>query len=84
LTIQEDHSRHATCATLICQDDLVLKQLVQDIDGLLYNDTAMYGLAAVGFCVFVGLYYLSEYLFGDIDTELDSRLDSTDGQNSRS
>jgi hypothetical protein len=85
LTIQEDHSTHANRTTVICQlqEDLVLKQLVQDIDGLLHNGTAMYGLAAGGFCAFVGLYYLGEYLFGDIDPEIDSRLDSTDGHNSR-
>ena len=57
----------------------MLKQLVQDVEGLLHNDTAMYGLAAAGFCALVGLYYLGEYLFGDIDPELDSMLDSTDG-----
>jgi hypothetical protein len=62
---------------------VVLRQLVLDIDGLLYNDTAMYGLAAAGICAFIGLYCLGEYFFGDVDWELDSRLDSTDGHNSR-
>jgi hypothetical protein len=61
----------------------VLKQLVQDVEGFLHNDTAMYGLAVAGFCACVGLYYLGEYLFGDMDPELDARLDSTDGRNSR-
>jgi hypothetical protein len=44
-------------------ENLVLKQLVQDIDGLLHNDMAMHGIAAAGLCAFVALHYLGEHLF---------------------
>jgi len=60
---------------------LVLKQLVQDVEGLLHNDTAMYAIAAAGLCTFVALYYLGEYLFAGVEPELDSKLDGTDGHN---
>jgi hypothetical protein len=49
----------------------MLKDLIQNFDPLIYNDTMMYGLAALGLCAFVGLYYLGEYLFSDRDPELD-------------
>lgn len=49
----------------------MLKDLIQKFDPLGYNDTTMYGIAAVGLFAFVGLYYLCEYLFSDRDPELD-------------
>ena len=49
----------------------MLKDLVQNFETLLRTDTMMYGVAAVGFCAFVGLYYVGEYLFSERDAELD-------------
>ena len=49
----------------------MLKDLIQSVDGFIYNDTMMYGLAAVALCAFVGFYYLGEYLFSDRELDLD-------------
>lgn len=49
----------------------MLKQFVQVFDAYIYNDAIMYAAAAVGLCVFVGVYYLGEYLFSDRDPEPD-------------
>ena len=50
----------------------MLEELIQSTYSFLHTDTTMYGIAGVGLCAFVGLYYLGEYLFSEVEFEPDA------------